>query len=147
MIITFRGKDIELKMTYKSIHYLEMAFDKAYTEFLLEQTEFNQTLYIFWAMLQNDPEYMGKSVSEVADLLQESLEAYEFTLAEYFTKVNQSYQSSVLVKQLFETDGKDNFPSDGGRQGRASIIGRKVLHGIMFRLRNFSQRFLDKHSL
>lgn len=149
MLIKFQGKNIDLRMTYKSIHFLELAFGKAYIDFVAEQTPFNQSLYLFWAMLQNIPEYEGKDVLEVSDFLQKSLDEYEFTLTEYFEKVNQSYQSSIIIKQLFEKEpnpDEEKSPRNvGGR--RFSAFRRKVLHGIMLRLRNFSQRFLDKHSL
>ena len=147
-MITFRGKNIQLKFTYKSIHLMELAFEQPYSTFVEEQTEFNQSLYVFWAMLQNEPDYFGVSVTDVAELLQQSLEEYEFTLPEYFAKVNKAYQDSVIVKQLFETDPDSQpLPRRGGRQSRASVIRRKVFYGIMRRLRNFSQRFLDKHSM
>ena len=146
-MITFQGKNIELKMTYKSIHLLEVAFDQAYIEFIAEQTNFNQSLYIFWAMLQNEPEYYGMTVGDVADLLQDSLEKYEFTLQEYFLKVDDAYTKSIVVKQLFDTpDEPSELPRRGGR-GKASAFGRKVLYDLMRRLRNLSQRFLDKHSV
>lgn len=146
MIIKFQGKNIELKMTYKSIYLLEIAFEESYSSFIQEQTQFNQSLYTFWAMLQNEPEYYGMPVDEVAMLLQDSLERYEFTLDEYFDKVNRSYQNSIIVKQLFELESPQELPRRGGG-GKASAFGRKVFYGIMLRLRNFSQRLLDKHSL
>lgn len=149
MLIKFQGKNRELRMTYKSIHFLELAFGESYIEFVAKQTPFNQSLYLFWAMLQNDPEFEGKDVLAISELLQNSLDAYEFTLTEYFAKVNSSYQSSLIIKQLFEKEpnpDEESLPSNFGGH-RVSAFGRKVLHGIMFRLRNISQRFLDKHSV
>lgn len=149
MLIKFQGKNRELRMTYKSIHFLELAFGESYIEFIAGQTPFNQSLYLFWAMLQNDSDFEGKDVLEMSELLQESLDNYEFTLTEYFEKVNESYQSSLIIKQLFEKEPNPDEEQSprylGGR--RFSAFGRKILHGIMFRLRNTSQRFLDKHSL
>lgn len=149
MIIKFQGKNRELKLTYKSIHFLELAFGQSYVEFIGEQTPFNQSLYLFWAMMQNDPEFSGMDVLEISDMLQESLDSYEFTLPEYFDKVNKSYQASVIVKQLFEKEpNPDEEPSPRGFGGRRfSAFRRKVLHDLMLRLRNRCQRFLDKHSI
>lgn len=149
MIIKFQGKNRELKLTYKSIHFLELAFGQSYAEFILEQTPFNQSLYLFWAMMQNDPEFSGKDVLEISELLQQSLDNYEFTLTEYFEKVNKSYQQSVIVKQLFEKEpNPDEEASPRGFGGRrVSALGRKILHGIVFRLRNRCQRLLDKYSV
>lgn len=147
MLIKFQGKNVDLRMTYKSIHFLELAFGKAYIDFIAEQTPFNQSLYLFWAMLQNYPEYEGKDVLEVSELLQTSLDSYEFTLTEYFDKVNKSYQSSLIIKQLFEKEpNPDEEDSPRGFRGRrVSAFGRKILHDLMRRLRNTSQRFLDKY--
>ena len=149
MLIKFQGKNRELRMTYKSIHFLELAFEKSYIEFIANQTPFNQSLYLFWAMLQNDPDFEGADMVKISELLQESLDSYEFTLTEYFDKVNASYQSSLIVKQLFEKEpNPDEELSPRGFGGRrVSALGRKILHGPMLRLRNFSQRFLDKHSI
>lgn len=149
MIIKFQGKNRELRLTYKSIHFLELAFGKAYIEFISEQTPFNQSLYLFWAMMQNDSEFSGKDVLEMAELLQQSLDSYEFTLTEYFDKVNQSYQSSTLVKQLFEKEPNPDEEASPRNFGvrRVSAFGRKVLYDIVRRLRNRCQRLLDKHSI
>lgn len=146
MIIRFQGKDLNLRLTYKSIHFLELAFDQDYASFIAEQTPFNQSLYIFWAMLQNEADYEGVSVLDVAELLQDSLDSYEFTLEEYFDKVNSSYASSILVKQLFKNN-TSSLPRGGGRRGRASEARRKILYGIVYRLRNTFQRLLDKYTV
>lgn len=149
MLIKFQGKNRDLRMTYKSIHFLELAFGESYVEFIHKQTPFNQSLYLFWAMLQNDKDIEGKDVLEVSELLQQSLDNYEFTLTEYFEKVNESYQSSIIIKQLFEKEpnpDEEQSPRGFGVR-RVSAFGCKVLHGFMFRLRNISQRFLDKHSI
>lgn len=142
MIIQFQGKNRNLKMTYFSIHLLELAFSQPYANFIMEQTPFNQSLYCFWAMIQNDKEFEGLSVPQIADLLDESLEKEEFTLQEYFDKVNKSYSDSLIVQQLFKKSGSEN-PSGRG-EGNSPTRG-KVLHAIMRRLRNFAKRFLEKH--
>lgn len=48
MLIKFQGKNRDLRMTYKSIHFLELAFGESYVEFIHKQTPFNQSLYLFW---------------------------------------------------------------------------------------------------
>ncbi|WVP83173.1 hypothetical protein NENIHHPF_00014 [Enterococcus phage EF_FB] len=40
MIIRFQGKDLNLRLTYKSIHFLELAFDQDYASFIAEQNTF-----------------------------------------------------------------------------------------------------------
>ena len=97
-------------------------------------------------MLQNESDYEGVSVLDVAELLQDSLDSYEFTLEEYFDKVNSSYASSILVKQLFK-NSTGSLPRGGGRRGRASEARRKILYGIVYRLRNTFQRLLDKYTI
>lgn len=143
MIIRFQGKNRSLKMTYYSIHVLELAFQEPYANFIMEQTPFNQSLYCFWAMIQNDSDFEGLSVPEVADLLDESLDKGEFTLEEYFEKVNKSYSDSLIVQQLFKKSG--NSPRGGGERN-SPTRRHKVLHAIMRKLRDFSERFLEKHS-
>lgn len=144
MIIKFQGKNRSLKMTYYSIHLLELAFQEPYANFIMEQTPFNQSLYCFWAMIQNDSDFEGLSVPEIADLLDESLELGEFTLEEFFEKVNKSYSDSLIVQQLFKKSGNDSPRGRGDESSPA--LRHKILHAIMRKLRDFSQRFLDKHS-
>lgn len=144
MIIQFQGKNRNLKMTYYSIHLLELAFQQPYANFILEQTNFNQSLYCFWAMIQNDKEFEGLSVPQIADLLDDSLEKGEFTLEEYFEKVNKSYSDSLIVQQLFKKTGSDSNPR--GRGERNSPSPSKILLAIMRRLRDFSNRVLAKYS-
>lgn len=143
MLLKFQGKNLDLKFTYLSIHYIEVAFDKAYMQFLAEQTPMNQNLYLFWSMLQNDKEYRGITVEQTAELVEASLNAYDFTLTEYLDTVNKVYQDSIIVKQLFETENTPENPRRGG-VGKVSAAGRKILYGIMRRLRNTCQRLLDK---
>lgn len=140
MIINFQGKNRSLKMTYFSIHMLEIAFQEPYANFIMEQTPFNQSLYAFWAMIQNEEEFNGFTVPQIANLLEDSLENGEFTLDEYFEKVNKSYADSLVVQQLFKQS------SPRGRGEENSPARRKVFYGIMRRLRNFLDRFLAKHS-
>lgn len=145
MIIKFQGKNRSLKMTYYSIHVLELAFQEPYANFIMEQTPFNQSLYCFWAMIQNDSDFEGLSVPEIADLLDESLEAGEFTLDEFFDKVNKSYSDSLIVQQLFKKAGSESPRVRG--EGNSPVVKRKILHAVMRRLRDFAERFLEKHPL
>lgn len=141
MMIYFQGKNRSLKMTYYSIHVLELAFQEPYANFIMEQTPFNQSLYCFWAMIQNEEEFRGYTVPQIADLLEKSLEESEFTLEEYFDKVNKSYSDSLVVQQLFKAPSN---PRDGGEENSPSKS--KILYGAMRRVRNFCNRVLAKHS-
>lgn len=141
MIIYFQGKNRPLKMTYYSIHVLELAFQEPYANFILEQTPFNQSLYAFWAMIQNEEEFRGSTVPQITDLLEDSLEKGEFTLDEYFEKVNTSYADSLVVQQLFKPTSNPRGRGEGNSPTR-----RKVFYGVVRRFRDWLDRLLAKHS-
>lgn len=141
MRIKFQGAEYNLRFTYKSIYYLETAFPESYITTLQGLTDFNSTLFIFWAMIINEPNFNSLSIEETAELIQISLDTKEFTIDELFSKVADSYSDSTIVEQLFK-----NSPRGGGRRERASETRRERFYGSLRRLVYRFQRFLDKHS-
>lgn len=141
MLIKINDKQYMLEFTYKSIYFLEVAFEKPYIETLGEQTPYNQQLMTFWSMMINEEEFKNHDIMQMAEVVQESLERGDFDINEFFDKVNKAYLDSTIVKQIFD------LPSDSGRRGRASENKdrRGLFHGIMSRLANRFRGFLEKY--
>lgn len=141
-LITIRGKQRELKFTYKSMYYLEVAWDEEYLSKLLTYTPTIQTNYLFYAMLVNIPEFEGITLDGTLELIQECLENNDFDMEEYFTKVSKAHTNSMLVNQLF----KQSTPSGSVGTEQADETRRGGIFSVVRGIRNYCTRVLVKYA-
>lgn len=98
--ITLGGKEYELKFTYKSLRAIERHYDKGvFKVFAEESMEKLETINVFlWACLKREKAFKSKSVDDVVDLLDESLDNGELTLNTLTKALETAFTQSTLLK-------------------------------------------------
>lgn len=99
-LITLKGKEYELKFTYKSLRALEAHYNKGVFNVLSEEgMDKLETINVFlWACLKREKDFKNKNVDQVVDLLDDAFEDGELTLEQLTKALETAFTESTLLK-------------------------------------------------
>lgn len=108
-LVTIKGKQYELKFTYKSIMSLEAAWKQPYYE-VLSGNRFETLYKMLWACFRNIEDFENMTPMQVVDLLDEL--ADEQNIVELAEMVEEAVAESTIVRELI----KQSTPYDKGEE-------------------------------
>lgn len=98
--ITLKGKEYELKFTYKSLRALEAHYDKGvFNVFNEEGLDKLETVNVFlWACLKREKDFKNKTVDHIVDLLDDAMDEGELTLVQLTKALETAFNESTILK-------------------------------------------------
>lgn len=108
MFIKLNGKEYELKFTYRTIRYLENYYGMGISAIFkkLDMESIDALTTFIWAMLKREEDWKNKTVDDVAEALENEIEAEELNLFKLAETLEAVISSSTILKQMGNADKK-----------------------------------------
>lgn len=111
-LFEYKGKQYDLRFTYKSIVYLEGAFQKPYMRVVSEAKDSELLYRLFWACTRHLDDFKHVTPVDCLDIIDEIIVHGTTTYNMLQSLVQEAFIESVYVKQFLESV-QDATPSEG----------------------------------